>query len=433
MSARDRSLRRLRRSGRSGRSGGSGSSGKRLQLDREGRSRPAGLALLVMLLVPVLLGVKRPPGLGDIDAVRTWTYPDYTRIVVETSRHVETRVVRLPADPSADRPERLYLDLEGIWVGLDYQDSIPIGDGLLLDVRIGQNTLTRTRLVLDLEGYGRHRLLILESPHRVVIDVYAGKRVENGSGKSATPARAREGANARLPMQFRPVQTVVVDPGHGGRDPGAIGRKGVREKDVNLRLARKLGVELQRRGFRVVMTRDSDKTLDLEERTAIAESAGGDLFVSLHANSAPGRATRGIEIFYLDEDVDRHSLEVAARENGIERGQVDSLQRTLARLRVSEASVHSGALARIVHDAVIPGIARHYRGVPDLGVKKAPFYVLFLSSMPSILVEAGFLTNREDVRLLANDDYLDQLASSIAAGLENYRDRGQRLALGSSR
>ena len=374
-----------------------------------------------VVLAPLLMGVKRPPGLGDVAEVRTWTYPDYTRVVIETSRRVATKVVRLPADASARRPERLYLDMEGIWVGRDYEKGIPIGDGLLRDVRVGQNTLSRTRVVLDLEDYGHHRLRTLESPHRVVIDVY-------GRDRSA-PTGGRVEPNARLSMQLRVVHTVVVDPGHGGRDPGAIGRRGIQEKDVNLRLGRKLAAQLERRGFRVVMTRDSDRTLDLEERTAIAESANGDLFISLHANASPRRATRGIEIFYLDKDVERHSLEVAARENGIERAEVDSLQHTLARLRVSEASVHSGALARIVHDEIVPGVARRYRGMPDLGVKKGPFYVLFLSSMPAILVEAGFLTNREDIKLLRNDGYLDEMAKQIAEGLEKYRDRGQRLAL----
>ena len=374
-----------------------------------------------VVLAPLLMGVKRPPGLGDVAEVRTWTYPDYTRVVIETSRRVATQVVRLPADASARRPERLYLDMEGIWVGRDYEKGIPIGDGLLRDVRVGQNTLSRTRVVLDLEDYGHHRLRTLESPHRVVIDVYGRDRL--------APTGARVEPNARLSMQLRVVHTVVVDPGHGGRDPGAIGRKGIQEKDVNLRLGRKLAAQLERRGFRVVMTRDSDRTLDLEERTAIAESANGDLFISLHANASPRRATRGIEIFYLDKDVERHSLEVAARENGIERAEVDSLQHTLARLRVSEASVHSGALARIVHDEIVPGVARRYRGMPDLGVKKGPFYVLFLSSMPAILVEAGFLTNREDIKLLRNDGYLDEMAKQIAEGLEKYRDRGQRLAL----
>jgi N-acetylmuramoyl-L-alanine amidase len=380
------------------------------------------LAVAALFAAPFLMGVERPRGLGDVADVRTWTHEGYTRVVVETSRAVETRVVRLPADAGARRPERLYLDMEGIWVGLDYQEGIPIGDGLLRDVRLGQNTLSRTRVVLDLESYAHHRLITLESPHRVVIDVYGSQR--------GRPSVGRYEPNARLSMPLRSIHTVVVDPGHGGRDPGAIGRKGLREKDVNLRLGRKLAAQLKERGFRVVMTRDSDRSLNLEERTVIAESSGGDLFVSLHANSSPRRGTRGIEIFYLDEDVERHSLEVAARENGIERAQVDTLQHTLARLRVSEASVHSSALAQLVHDQVVPGVAAHYRGVADLGVKKAPFYVLFLSSMPSILFEAGFLTNREDVKLLRSDDYLDVLAQGIAAGLENYRDRGRRIAYG---
>jgi N-acetylmuramoyl-L-alanine amidase len=378
------------------------------------------LALAALLVAPLLMGVKRPAGLGDVADVRTWTHAGYTRVVVETSRPVETRVVRLPADANARRPERLYLDMEGIWVGLDYKESIPIGDGLLRDVRLGQNTLSRTRVVLDLESYAHHRLMTLESPHRVVIDVYGSQR--------AQPGAARADRNTRLSMELRTIQTVVVDPGHGGRDPGAIGRKGVREKDINLRLGRKLAAQLERRDFRVVMTRDSDRSLDLEERTAIAESSGGDLFVSLHANASPRRGARGIEIFYLDEDVERHSLEVAARENGIERAQVDTLQHTLARLRVSEASVHSSALAQLVHDQVVSGVAAHYSGVADLGVKKAPFYVLFLSSMPSSIFEAGFLTNREDVKLLRSDDYLDVLARRIAEGLEQYRDRGSRIA-----
>ena len=382
-------------------------------------------ALVALLVAPFLMGVKRPPGLGDVADVRTWTHVGYTRVVVETSRRVEARVIRLPADASASRPERLYVDMEGIWVGLDYKEGIPIGDGLLRDVRLGQNTLSRTRVVLDLESYAHHRLITLESPHRVVIDVYGSLHARRGAGHLEP--------NARLSMPLRAIHTVVVDPGHGGRDPGAIGRKGIREKDVNLRLGRKLAAQLERRGFRVVMTRDTDRSLDLEERTAIAESSGGDLFVSLHSNASPRRGTRGIEIFYLDEDVERHSLEVAARENGIERAQVDTLQHTLARLRVSEASVHSSALAELVHDQVRKGVAAHYRGVPDLGVKKAPFYVLFLSSMPSILFEAGFLTNREDVKLLRSDDYLDVLARRIADGLEKYRDRGRRIAYGMDR
>ena len=382
--------------------------------------------LLVLLCSPVLLGAERPTGLGDVRDVRMWSYPDYTRVVVELTRPVSPEVQRLPADSSAGRPERLYMDLDGIWVGRDYQDPIPVKDGLLESVRLGQNTLRKSRVVLDLQGYQRHRLLTLRSPDRVVIDVYGSR----GSPETLRwpDSGERENSSSRLSMALRPVDTVVIDPGHGGRDPGATGLRGVREKDVNLALARRLAALLRKRGFQVFLTREDDRTLDLEERTALAESVGGDLFVSIHANSSPRPKTRGIEIYYLDENDDRHNLEVAARENGIPADQVDQLQEALAQLRVSEASDHSRRLAETVHDVVVPGLARQYRGLPDLGVKTAPFYVLFLSSMPAILVETGFLTNDEDVRLLRNPKYLDAFAEQIAKGLVVYRDQGNQVA-----
>ncbi|MFP8875287.1 MAG: N-acetylmuramoyl-L-alanine amidase [Myxococcota bacterium] len=384
------------------------------------------LVILILLCTPIWMGVERPKGLGDVRDIRMWSYPDYTRVVVELTRPVTPRVGHLPADSGAARPERLYIDLDGIWVGRDYLDAIPVEDGLLESIRLGQNTLQRTRVVLDLQRYQRHRLLTLRSPDRVVIDVYGTRRFPETLRWPDSPDRS--GSASRLSMPLRTVNTVVIDPGHGGRDPGAIGLRGIREKDVNLALASRLSRILRTRGFSVVMTREKDRTLDLEERTALAESAGGDLFVSIHANASPQRKTRGIEIYYLDENDDRHNLEVAARENGIAEDQVDQLQQALAQLRVSEASAHSQRLAETVHDVVVPALARRYGGMPDLGVKTGPFYVLFLSSMPAILVETGFLTNREDARLLRSDGYLDSLAEQIAAGLVEYRDRGNRIA-----
>ena len=384
------------------------------------------LLFLILLCAPTLMGVERPKGMGDVQDIRMWSYPDYTRVVVELTRPVTPQVEHLPADSGAQRPERLYVDLNGIWVGRDYQDPIPVADGLLENVRLGQNTLQRTRVVLDLQRYQRHRLLTLRSPPRVVIDVYGTRRSPE---KLRWPASSdRSGSASRLSMPLRTVDTVVIDPGHGGRDPGAIGLRGIREKDVNLAVAKRLSRVLRRRGFKVVMTREKDRTLDLEERTALAESAGGDLFVSIHANASPRRDTRGIEIYYLDENDDRHNLEVAARENGIAEDKVDQLQQALAQLRVSEASDHSQRLAETVHDVVVPTLARRYGDLPDLGVKTGPFYVLFLSSMPAILVETGFLTNREDARLLRSDGFLDALAEQIAAGLVEYRDGGNRVA-----
>lgn len=375
--------------------------------------RPAVPIALLLALLPLLMGVERPRGLGDVDDVRTWSHDEFTRVVVELSRPVEAEVRQLGADRKAGRPPRLYVDLEGIWVGRKYKKGIPIGDGLLEGVRVGQNTLTRTRVVIDLERYERHRLLMLRSPDRVVIDVYGPR-----TGSATKPD------DKRPDLAHRALRKIVIDAGHGGRDPGAIGVGGVREKDVNLKLAKRLASRLAAKDFDVVMTRRDDRYLDLEQRTVLAESAAGDLFISIHANSSPKRATRGLEIYYLDEEYERHSLTVAARENDVEPSQLDSLQRTLAKLRVSETGAHSERLATVVHDDIVAGLKkdRRTRGVPDLGVKKGPFYVLFLSSMPSILVEAGFLSNSRDAKLLTSDLYLDLLADRIASGVVRYRD-----------
>jgi N-acetylmuramoyl-L-alanine amidase len=232
----------------------------------------------------------------------------------------------------------------------------------------------------------------------------------------------------RLPTDMRPVQTVVIDPGHGGRDPGAIGLGGLREKDVTLRLAKILKKRLEERGFRVVTTRDADRSVSLEERTAIAESVRGDLFVSLHANASKRKSLRGIETYYLDQDYERHSLTVAARENGVEREAVNALQRTVARFRVSETSTHSQEMAELVHGELVEGLTAAKWTVRDLGVKKGPFYVLFLSDTPAILVEAGFLTNRRDAGRLRNAKYLQALATEIADGLSRYRDSKPQIA-----
>lgn len=383
------------------------------------------VVLLCALALLGLLGVERPPGLGDVVEVRHWSYPNYTRVVVELSRPVRTAVRELPADRGNGRPARLYLDLAGVWVGRRYADGLPVGDGLLQGVRLGQNTLRSARLVLDLERYDRHRLIELSHPDRVVIDVYGRRRDE-----SRDRTRPESESVGRLPLDLRPIQTIVIDAGHGGRDPGAIGVGGLREKDVTLRLARSVGEKLAARGFTIVYTRRDDRTIGLEERTAIAESVGGDLFLSLHANAAPRRSVAGIETYYLDANHERHSLGVAARENGILPRQVDALQRTVAKLRVSEVSVHSRRVANTVHQQVVAGLGGRYREVNDLGVKKGPFYVLFLSNMPAILVEAGFLTNRDEARRLRDVDYLDALAQQITIGLTTYRDASATLALG---
>lgn len=390
-----------------------------------------GVLASLVVLAPLLLGVERPPGLGDVVAVRHWSYPDYTRVVIELDRPVEIKSEpkRLHADAAAERPERLYLDIDGIWVGRRFDEGIAVADGLLAGIRIGQNTRRAIRVVVDLDHYERHRVIMLSHPDRLVLDVYGPRSHEE---ELRWPEHLGEREAPWLPSGLRAIQTVVLDPGHGGRDPGALGVGGLREKDVTLALARAVRDDLQGMGFRVVLTREDDRTIDLEERTAIAEAARGDLFVSIHGNAAPRRSVRGVETYYLDENHERHSLTVAARENGVERSQVNPLQRTLAKLRVSEVSPQSRRLAEMIQRRIVDGMPSRYRPA-DLGVKKGPFYVLFLSTMPAVLVEAGFLTNQTEARLLRDDDYRGAMAAQIAAALGQYRDGGPTVALGAER
>lgn len=403
-----------------------------MSVSRRGRmSRAQVLVALLALLLPGLVGLDRPPGLGNVTDVRHWSYPDYTRVVVEMDREVriKTSLRRLPADSAANRPERLYIDVEGIWVGRRYVEGVDVSDGLLEAIRIGQNTRSAIRLVVDLRRYARHRVIVLSHPDRLVIDVYGSRP---GGETLRWPERAGEQSDPRLPSAFRSVQTVVLDPGHGGRDPGAIGVGGVREKDVTLAMARALEQSLKARGFQVVLTRRSDRAISLEERTAIAEAAAGDLFISLHANAARRRSVRGVETYYLDENHERHSLTVAARENGVARSEVNALQKTLARLRVHEVSPQSRRLAELIQEQIITGMPSSYRPVPDLGVKKGPFYVLFLSSMPAVLVEAGFLTNKTEAKRLRDQRYVNAMAEQIAEALVRYRTAPAKLAWSST-
>jgi N-acetylmuramoyl-L-alanine amidase len=137
---------------------------------------------------------------------------------------------------------------------------------------------------------------------------------------------------------------------------------------------------------------------------------------------------QGIETYYPDKNHERHSLRVAMRENGISRDQLDELQRTLAKLRIGEISPYSQRLASLVQGQLADALPRRYGKIQDLGAKKGPFYVLFLSNMPAILIEVGFITNKSDAKRLRSADYLDSVATQISTGVERYRDSGSALA-----
>ena len=391
------------------------------------RSRVVATAALAFA-ASASLGATRPDGLGDVVDIQHWSYPEFSRVVIQISEPALPTVGEVPADPTGDKPARLFFDVPGMWAGRRFETPIRVGDGLLRQVRVGQNTLDTARVVLDLERYGRHRVMQLAAPARIVVDVFAARQQAGEAGeRSAERREAPERSSELLPMELRPVRVVVVDAGHGGRDPGAIGVGGLREKDVTLALAKTLRKSLRASGFAVVLTRDRDRTLSLEERTAIAEGAGGDVFVSVHANASPRAELAGVELFTLQENAERQTLRLAARENGVAPADVDPLQRLLARLRLSEAGVRSALLAKQVHREIASGMGERWPSAREPALKQGPFYVLYLSDMPALLVEAGFVTHRDDARRLRDPEYLRAMAEEIAKGVGRFRDKAAPL------
>jgi len=231
-----------------------------------------------------------------------------------------------------------------------------------------------------------------------------------------------------------PIRRVVVDAGHGGHDTGAIGPSGVREKDVTLAMARRLSERLRATGFEVVLTRSDDRYLALDERTAAANRARGDLFVSLHANAHPRRDQAGVETYVLDVAHDRYAKRLAARENGAlaDEGEPSSeapeVRMILADLDAKASAEPSRRLAAGVQRELTGGIRAHFGEVRDLGVKSALFYVLLGARMPAVLVETSFISNRAEERRLASPRFQDEVARGVARAVKAFAEHEARVA-----
>ena len=218
---------------------------------------------------------------------------------------------------------------------------------------------------------------------------------------------------------------VVIDAGHGGKDPGTSGKDGHCEKQYTLEIARRLAAILRKDSYYdVFLTRESDRFISLDQRTLIANRYRADIFVSIHINWSPNPDTRGISTYFLNWTNDEEANRVAARENQIslKRQKVARTQLgyILASLRLESKRDESLKLANYMEDAVAGAVRPYYPGEKDLGVKQALFYVLVGDRMPAVLTEVSFLSNRRDEALLEDPAYIDDVARGMAAGIENY-------------
>jgi len=242
-------------------------------------------------------------------------------------------------------------------------------------------------------------------------------------------AAANRGAELSLAEQLGlKVRRVVIDPGHGGHDPGAIGKKGTREKEIALAISKKLAVHLRKQGLEVLLTRDDDRYLKLEERTRFANDSQGDLFISIHCNASVNRKSHGIETYTLNISSDRYAIRLAARENASSEKSVSDLQFILADLATKANTGDSSRLAEHVQGSLVSHLGSKYDGIRDLGHKEALFYVLLGAKMPSILVETAFISNPEEEKRLATDAYQEELAVAISKGVQRFLGDRARLA-----
>jgi len=220
--------------------------------------------------------------------------------------------------------------------------------------------------------------------------------------------------------QWYKIEKIVIDPGHGGRDPGAIGPSGLKEKDVTLSIARILRDKLRRAGYQVVMTRDSDKFISLWKRIYIANKENADLFISIHANSSRSRYAHGFEVYYLAPASDEESRALAAAENyplGMAEKIPDNtaVQATIWDLLYSENRKDSVQLA----NNIVRALSKEM-GTRNRGVKSANFYVLRGAQMPAILIEVGFISNRYEESKLKTWSFKNKIADAIVEGIKNY-------------
>ena len=372
--------------------------------------------------------------LAVLNEMKHWSNPDYTRISLELDRDVTWESHEL-GKGTPGKPGRVYIDINHARLGRNVRD-ITIGDGLLKGARFGQYKADVVRVVLDTENIKDYKVFPLSEPTRLIIDVRGDRpaeisRLEPSVSSAPDPLAELRPDERPAVIENRPrtqkkpaiskIRRIVVDPGHGGHDPGAVGPSGLQEKEVVLAIGLKLRELLRDElGLDVVMTRSTDVFIPLEERTAIANKVNADLFLSVHANAAANRNAAGIETYYLNLAKTEKAAQLAAKENGTSLEKVSVLQAILFDLMANYKLNDSAHLAEEVQKSLFKKAHAQFADVKNLGVKQGPFYVLVGATMPSILVESAFLSNAQEEARLKDPAYRDLTAAGIMDGVRAY-------------
>jgi N-acetylmuramoyl-L-alanine amidase len=413
-----------------------------------------------------------PTGLAALPAALTGitreVLPEVLRIVIQLGKEVAFYDERIGGPP------RVFLDLQNTRAIEPLKDAvIPFPDDVVKQVRIGRQPNSRTRVVLDLKGDARYSVYTLYNPYRIVVDferkraLPAALEPRRASAPEPKPLPVTIAAVTEKPTPapelkviataatttdavppFGEAETtpppplppstntnggfsmsrqlglgvarIVIDPGHGGHDPGAKAR-GLEEAELVLDVALRLEALLKDAGVEVIMTRRSDTFIALDERTAIANRVGADLFLSIHSNASASDLAHGVETYFLNFAPNPQTEAIAARENAGGSRTMRNLPDIVRAIALNNKIDESRDFASMVQSAMYTKLQKTNRIVRNLGVKQAPFMVLVGATMPSILAEISFITNRQEATLLKTDKYKQQIAEALLAGVLRYQ------------
>ncbi|HTS13249.1 MAG TPA: N-acetylmuramoyl-L-alanine amidase [Candidatus Limnocylindrales bacterium] len=398
---------------------------------------------------------------SSVNSVQTFDAADHARIVVTLADTVKFESSHLHS------PDRIYFDLHKARLGPKLTKSLEFPNGLLKSVRVAQNRPDVVRVVLDAGGSQDCTAVLLGSPYRLVIDIHGqpGATASNAPPQAVAekvsvtvPASSKTAADAikpklpapkstlaaapasvKAPPEAQPmrdgqhsltralglkINRIVIDAGHGGHDTGTIGPHGLMEKDLCLDVALRLGrlIEQKLPGAEVIYTRKDDTFIPLEQRTAIANEAKADLFISIHANSSRDHDARGVETYYLNFATSPESMEVATRENAYSEKSLHDLQDLIQKIARNDKIEESRELATDIQDSLSHRLQLISSSERNRGVKKAPFIVLIGANMPSVLSEISFVSNPSDERLLKKPDQRERIALGLYRGIATYLD-----------
>lgn len=414
----------------------------------------ATLRLTFWLLVTVLslpLVSKTVFAENTVNAVRVWSSPDFTRFTLESKLPIQYSLSLL------DNPGRVVIDLENVITTPALENlpkKIKATDPLIQTARVGRFKPHILRLVLDLKAAVVPQAFVLEPMdnfgHRLVVDVYSADKAahfdsldhlvaslikptnnknnfdSNQSKVLQTAKRAKPVPSRAKPVPSR-IIVVAIDPGHGGKDPGAIGHNGTYEKDITLAIARKLKTIIDKEpNMRAVLTRDGDEYISLPMRRAKARSLNADLFVSVHADAAPRKSAHGSSVYTLSEHGASSTAAswLAKKENSVDSDLMGGIDIITKSRDVKEMLIDLSLSATII-DSVKLGqhVLSEISDINHLhkkNVEQAPFAVLKSPDIPSILVETAFLSNPSDEKKLTTKAYQSKMAQAMLVGIKSY-------------